>query len=309
MLSVKENKKSGAGLFKRFFGRFRGLPKPYQNHDENLTSTLPKPERQRPSKNHTITLHSSNCVSDFPFRVFVIVGKQGQGKTTLAQNLAGHYAEPGVPVLAVKTLEDMDAEGTVMLIDDLAQDLAPKAMRRLVENFRGIRHSKQTVVLVHHLLRDIPSRLLQLSERVIFFSSNINVNQPNAKINALVPRSIKHQFHEKVLTLAPYEYLILKTGKVYGPYSNKDLTPCTSNVTGEKKILNGSAEAVPIPELERLLDPIPEWNGLSITKKIIRLRIQYPMIKPAYISKVVKTTPNTVWKTLSNARKKGLIPK
>ncbi|NVM56503.1 MAG: hypothetical protein HWN51_00065 [Desulfobacterales bacterium] len=203
----------------------------------------------------------------------------------------------------------MDAEGTVMLIDDLAQDLAPKAMRRLVENFRGIRHSKQTVVLVHHLLRDIPSRLLQLSERVIFFNSSINVNQPNAKINALIPRRIKHQFQEQVVTLAPYDYIIVKNGKVYGSYSNRDLTPCTSNVTGEKKILNGSVDVVPAPEIEKLLESIPEWNGLSITKKIIRLRQQYPLIKPAYISRVVGTTPNTVWKTLSNARKKGLIPK
>jgi len=64
------------------------LPKSYEKPTEALQKPNQKPIKTLSDPNLEITLANSGKTSDFPLRVFTIVGKQGYGKTTLAKKSA-----------------------------------------------------------------------------------------------------------------------------------------------------------------------------------------------------------------------------
>ena len=134
---------------------------------------------------------------------------------------------------------------------------------------------------------------------------------------------MRETLHETLLALQPYHYVIVKYGKIHGVFSNMDVMPIVGDTNGaELKIAKKSASngktavdtnvlasiAKNTRLMEKILEEIPEYEYLTVTNKIIAIKQAFPRLKPAVISKIVNTTPNTVYKTLSIARKKGLIP-
>ena len=299
------------------FDKIKHILKPNQN----LTNTLPKPNLEHtktlPKANQKLILDSAFKTSEFPLRVFVIIGKQGVGKTTLAKNLSQYYKDNGIKVVNVEKLEDLEVSEAVLVIDDLKRDLTKTIMNRIVESFRVVRHKKQIIILTHHILNDIPSDLLKLSDKVIMFNTSFNPNQPFSKINLIISKSKKEALHELVLSLEPYQYIIIKSNKIFGKFSNMDVEPIIGDTKGsEIALINGKSKNNNILEVSainnRLLDEIynriPEFDYLTVSQKIISLKKEFPRLKPKVITAIVGTTPSNTWKTLSVARKKGLIP-
>ena len=302
------------GLFdkiKQKLGFYQNLTKNLQEPNQLQTKTLPKANQK------TITLKSAFKTSEFPLRVFLIVGKQGTGKTTLAKNLSQYYENNGIKVINVQNLQDLEVSEAVLVIDDLRRDLTKTIMTKIVESFRVVRHKKQIIILTHHILNDIPSDLLKLSDKVIMFNTSFNPNQPFSKVNLIISKNKKEALHEVVLSLEPYQYVIIKNNKVYGKFSNMDIQPIIGDSYGKEiSLINGKRRKNNILEVSainnRLLDEIynriPEFDYLTVTEKIISLKKEFPRLKPKVITAIVGTTPANTWKTLSIARKKGLIP-
>jgi len=308
-------------VFKRFY---QNLTKTLSKPNPNQTQTLQKPYQKLIEKPMVqITLDSANNTTEFPLRVFLIIGKQGYGKTTLAKNISEYYEQNGIPIVNVRTLEDLEQQKCVLIIDDLKDDLTKAVFNRLVEKFRVVRHNKQIIILTHHILSDVPTRLLKLADKVIMFNNNFSPNSPTSKVHHIIPKSRKNELHELVLTLNQYEYVIVKNGKVYGKFSNMNITPIVGDTNGKELLLingskngfkngfqnglngfNGNGEKFK----ELLYEQIPEFDFLTVTDKIIVLKQKFPRLKPKVICQIVGTTPSNTWKTLSIARKKGLIP-
>jgi len=286
---------------KRLFARFtKTLPKQPLKVSNNV------PKRYQ---NDTITLASSNKISDFPLRVFVIIGKQGVGKTTLCNNLATYYKNNKVEVVRVEGLNDLDKQKCVLIIDDLRTDLTRKVFEAIIERFRVVRHYNQIIILTHHLLNDVPTKLLQLSDKVIMFHTNFSVNSATSKIHHIIPKSKKHDLHELVLSLKPFEYVIVKNGVVYGVYDNYNIQPIISDTKGNEISLltnQNVTKTLPIND-DFIKQQIPEYELLTVTAKIIVIKQKFPLLKPMAIARVIGTTPLNVRKTLSIARKKGLL--
>jgi molybdopterin-guanine dinucleotide biosynthesis protein len=297
---------------------------------QNLTKTLPKNEQtlqkadQKQTEtllktNQKITLASANKTTDFPLRVFIIIGKQGYGKTTLAKNIANYYTKNKIPIVNVQTLEDLEKQECVLVIDDLKDDLTKTIMQKIAEKFRAVRHSKQIIVLTHHVLNDVPTKLLELADKIIMFNNSFSVNSPTSKVHYIIAKNKKEALHELCLNLEHYHYVIVKEGKIYGKFENINIEPIVGDTHGAeiKLIANNGASAIDTnimvsainntKIMEKLLEQVPEFELLTTTEKIITLKQTFPKLKPAVISRLVNTTPQNTWKTLSIARKKRLI--
>lgn len=297
----------------------------------NLTKTLSKTEhsilepnqkhiKTLPETNQKITLSSSNNITDFPLRVFTAIGKQGYGKTTLTRNIAKYYAQNQIPIVYVSSIEDLEKQECVLIIDDLKDDLTKAIFNKIVEKFREVRHSRQIIILTHHILNDVPSKLLELSEKIIMFNNSFSVNSPTSKVHYLIAKNRKDALHDLVLNLEHYFYVVIKEGKIYGKYENTDIEPIVGDTKGaEIRLISGNNNTTILDAnvimnalkndkmMEKLLEDFPEFELLTTTDKIIALAQKFPRLKPAVICKIVKTTPSNTWKTLSIARKKGLI--
>jgi hypothetical protein len=279
---------------------------------QNISTSLVE-QKQKGVQNVSITLANSGSVNDFPLRIFTIAGKMGYGKTTLANAIAKYYSDNGIEVVKVNSLSDLDRENSVLLIDDLKEDLTESVFNKIVENFRAARHRRQIIILTHQLIDRIPTALLELSEKVILFNSNFNPDQPTCRVNVLMPKADKHRLHETVLQLQPYQYVIIKEGRMYGPFSNTYIDPIVGDSCGKEiqLIKNNPNNGKNSNNFKNLLNnyklvaDIPEWDLLGTNQKIIMLARKYPHLKPKAIAAVVGTTPNTVRVTLSRYRKKG----
>jgi len=108
------------------------IPKAYNNHTKNVSET-----------NLEITLNSANNQCEFPFRVFLIIGKPETGKTTLSKNIAGYYERNGVPIVNVKTLEDLEKQKCVLIIDDLKDNLTKAIFLRKSSRIRLPNYNRQ----------------------------------------------------------------------------------------------------------------------------------------------------------------------
>lgn len=210
----------------------------------------------------------------------------------------------------------MEKNESVLIIDDLKTDVTKKVMEGIVEKFRVVRHNKQIIILTHHLIGDVPTKLIELSEKVIMFHTKFNPDNPTSKINEIVSKNKKHAIHEQVLSLPNYEYIIIKRGSLSGPYSDKDINPIIGDTNGnEIRLINGNGQKHLINGngltngkfTEKLLTEIPEFDLLTTTEKIIVLKQTYPRLKPKVICQIVGTTASNTWKTLSIARKNGKL--
>ena len=297
------------------------LPKPNLKPTEALQKPNLKPTETLPKPSLEITLSNSGKTSDFPLRVFTIVGKPGCGKTTLANMISDYYASQGIPKVIVKTLDDLEKQKCVLVIDDLKEDLTKAIFNTLVEKFRVVRHNQQIIILTHQLVNRIPTDLLRLSEKIILFNTSYNPTSPTEKLNSFISKSKRAEVQEALVTLEPYQYVILKNGKLYGPYSNMNIQPIIGDTNGkEVRLINGkvnnakTAKAkTPISlngEFKALLyQKVPEWDFLTVREKIITLKQMFPRLKPKIIAQIVNTSSQNVWKELSIARKQGIIPK
>lgn len=310
-------------LKNRLKGFYRNLTKNLSKTEKALQKPYDKQTETLPKTDVKITLNSANHTTDFPLRVFTIIGKQGYGKTTLAKNISKYYSNNGIPIINVESLEDLEKQKCVLVVDDLKDDLTKKVMLKIVEKFREVRHQKQIIILTHHILNDVPTKLLQLSDKIIMFNNNFSVNSPTSKIHHIISKSKKHALHELVIELEHYQYIIVKEGKIHGKFSNMDITPIVGDTNGsEIQLINQNAQkAKAVMDtnvmvsvinntkfMEKLLEQVPEFELLTTTEKIITLKRTFPRLKPRVICQIVGTTPSNTWKTLSIARKKGLIP-
>ena len=312
-------------MFRKFVTKIVNLTKTLPSHNLKPTETLQKPNLKPtetlPKPNLEITLSNSGEISDFPLRVFTIVGEQGYGKTTLAKKISEYYESQGIPKVIVKTLDDLEKQKCVLIIDDLKEDLTKTIFNTLVEKFRVVRHNQQIIILTHQLVNRIPTDLLKLSEKIILFNTKYNPTSPTEKLNAFIPKSKRADFQEILIRLKPYRYVILKDGELHGEFSNLDIDPIVSDTQGKEiRLINGKANnaktaksKTPISlngEFKALLyQKVPEWDFLTVREKIIVLKQTFPRLKPRIISQIVGTTPQNVWKELSIARREGIIPK
>ncbi|MEM2355485.1 MAG: hypothetical protein QXO00_04110 [Candidatus Bathyarchaeia archaeon] len=293
---------------------FKGT-KTHQNAPESTEKHQYAPIDNGKAKDSTITLSSANVVSEFPLRVFVILGKQGYGKTTLVNNIASYYLRHNIRVVRVAKLEDLEQQNAVLVIDDLKTDLTRKVMAYMVEKFRTVRHQKQIIILTHHILNDVPSDLLRLSDKVIFFNTAFSVNSPTSKIHEIISKNKREHLHELVLSLEPYHYIIVKANKVYGAFLNTNIEPIVSDSYGKEIALISNGENnkddvfKPSEDLLKLVvEKIPEFHYLTLTMKVVKLVEMFPDLKPKAIAKIVGAEANSVRARLSYARQKGLLP-
>jgi len=182
-----------------------------------------------------------------------------------------------------------------------------------------VRHNQQIIILTHQLINSIPTKLLQLSEKIILFNTSFNPTSPTDKLNNFMPKSRRTEYHDILISLEKYQYVILKHGKLHGAYSNLDISPIVSDTNGKEiRLINGKAKNAKIAKAKMpislngefkalLYQKCPEWDFLTTREKIITLKQMFPRLKPKIIARIVNTTPQNCWKELSIARKNGLI--
>jgi hypothetical protein len=261
------------------------------------------------SKNTQITLSSANQISHNTFRVYTIIGKQGYGKTTLSQNLQKAFTDK--PIITVKSIDDINVSNAVLVIDDIKSSIAKDVMHKIVDVLRTSRHKGLTIILTHHLISQIPTEILQLSQKVIFFNTSFNATQ-NSKMLNIISKNKLEKFHDLLLSLEKYNYVIVQNNKVYGIFSNTDIKPIISENPEKEIILNGNSAdnqqltETPKDVLTVVKALIPEFQYLTLTQQIIALNKTFPKLKPKAIAEVLNTTPQTVRTKLYQARN-GLI--
>lgn len=237
--------------------------------------------------------------------------------------IADYYKNANIPIVKVKTLEDLNRQKCVLLIDDLKEDLTKKVFNALVEKFRVVRHNQQIIILTHQLINRIPTDLLKLSEKIILFNTKYNPTSPTEKLNSFLPKSKRVEVQEILVSLEPYNYVILKDGKLHGEFSNMDIQPIVGDSNGKEiNLINGNRKLTKTTktltitlngEFKQLLyQKCPEWDFLTVKEKIIFLKVEFPQLKPKAIAKIVGTTKANVWKELSRAglrtnRRRNLI--
>ena len=315
------------------------LPKPNLKPTEALQKPNLKPTETLPKTNPEITLKSSFSISEFPLRAFLVIGKQGTGKTTLVKQILRYYYGNGLKTVFVCERKEQLAQEfpnaifepditralqyqkAIIAVDDLSRDLTKSIMNYITEKFREIRHNQQIIVMSHHLIKDVPSDLFALCDKVIFFNTSFNPNQPFSKVNHIISKSKKEQLHEKLLSLMPYHYIIVKHNRIYGEFSNLDIDPIIGDTNGQEiTLINGKTKIAKKADKTKTLtingefkallyQKVPEWDFLTVREKIIVLKQTFPRLKPRIISQIVGTTPQNVWKELSIARREGIIPK
>jgi predicted transcriptional regulator len=184
-------------------------------------------------------------------------------------------------------------------------------MHKIVDVLRTARHKDLTIILTHHLISQIPTEILQLSQKVIFFNTSFNAVQ-NSKLLNIISKSKLEKLHDLLLSLEKYQYVIIENNKAYGIFSNTDITPIINkpdkeiSLNGEAKTENQQITEQPQDILTIVKAMIPEFYQLTLTQQIIALNKAFPKLKPKAIAEVLNTTPQTVRTKLYQARN-GLI--
>jgi predicted transcriptional regulator len=128
----------------------------------------------------------------------------------------------------------------------------------------------------------------------------------------IISKNKREKFHDLLLSLEKYNYVIVQNNKVYGIFSNTDIKPIISENPEKEIILNGdSADNQQLTETPKdvltvVKALIPEFQYLTLTQQIIALNKAFPKLKPKAIAEVLNTTPQTVRTKLYQSRK-GLI--
>lgn len=289
------------------------LAKNQQNINKTLTSREQTINQQIAENQQTIsktlTLESAHKISDFPLMVYLIGGKQGEGKTTLTYTLESELKQKGFTNILRVNSENFNqiktAENTVIIIDDLSRDLTKKAINVIVENLRIARHKRNIYIISHHIINDFPTELMQLSDKIVMFKTAFNPAL-TSKINTVISKSKIQQLHEIALSIPKYQYVIVKDNDVFGYFSNKDAKPILEDyglkrLNANSKTQNGNSnnhdELLAIVKAK-----IPEFQYLTLTSQILKLSQMFPELKPKKIAEIVNTTPNTVRVILCRVR-------
>jgi ABC-type multidrug transport system ATPase subunit len=284
------------------------------------------------SKNTEITLNSAFSINGNSLRAYVILGSQGYGKSSLTLRLINELAKNYGKVYLItskkpeefqhldfkdkiETVSDLStlkgAENCIIAIDDLKSNIAHETLSTITDIMRIARHKNITVIITHHLLNQIPTQILQLSQKAIFFNARFNPSQ-NSKLLNIISKNKLQKLHDLLLSLEPYNYVIVQNNKVYGVFSNTDISPIISkpdkeiSLNGEAKTENQQITEQPQDILTIVKAMIPEFYQLTLTQQIIALNKAFPKLKPKAIAEVLNTTPQTVRTKLYQARN-GLI--
>jgi len=194
------------------------------------------------------------------------------------------------------------------VIDDLRTQVFKSVITKLVDVLRIARHKNLTVILSHHIISHIPTELLQLCSKVIFFNTSFNA-AVNTKLLNVVSKSKLETLHEIVLSLEKYHYIVVENNRIYGVFTNDNVSPIIGKPTNEIKVNNNNKNGSnglsinnQIDLLSIIVQRVPEFNYLTVTQKIVTIAKLYPNLKPRVIAELVGTTPQNTWKTLSLMR-------
>jgi len=258
-----------------------------------------------------ITLYN-NEVSDFPSMVYVILGKTGEGKTTLVHNMLKHLNKTFKLVESDSDLNSLDAD--VIVLDNLVSRVAPSILNALCDRIRLQRHERKIYIITHHLISQVPTELLQLATKVIFFNSTFNVSAFTSKIGNIIAKAKVEKLHEIVLSLPQYHYVIVARNKISRIYSNDNVSPIFGEFQEHQENNGNNSQNNNVfqifedsPSDAELQEFAKQLEGLSNMQKIRFLLKKYPNLSNQKIAEVLQISPTIVKSRKCYLKKHNLI--
>jgi Cdc6-like AAA superfamily ATPase len=258
--------------------------------------------------------HFNNQISDFPSMVYVILGKTGEGKTTLVHNMLKHLSNKTYKLIySDSDLNELNAD--VIVIDNLVSKVAPSVLSQLYDRIRMQRHEGKIYIITHHLIAQLPTELLQLASKIIFFNSSFNITSFSSKIGNIISKQKIEKLHEIVLSLPQYHYIIVSRNKISKVYSNNDVEPIfgefqeyqennCSNSNAQNNIFQIFEDS---PSEAELLEFAKQLEGLSNMQKIRFMLKRFPNISNQKIVEVLQISPSIVKSRKCYLKKHNLI--
>jgi ABC-type multidrug transport system ATPase subunit len=260
----------------------------------------------------TITLHN-NEISDFPSMIYVILGKTGEGKTTLVHNMLKHLNKPYKLVCSSEDLNNND-DADIIVLDNLVSKVAPSVLNDLCDKIRLQRHERKIYIITHHLISQVPTELLQLATKVIFFNSMFNVSAFTSKIGNIIAKVKVEKLHEIVLSLPQYHYVIVARNKISRIYSNDNVSPIFGEFQEYENNNNSTQNNncifqlfQDVPSDAELLEFAKQLEGLSNMQKIRFMLKKYPQLSNQKIAEVLQISPSIVKSRKCYLKKHNLI--
>jgi ABC-type multidrug transport system ATPase subunit len=260
--------------------------------------------------------HFNNQISDFPSMVYVILGKTGEGKTTLVHNMLKHLNKPYKLVCSSEDLNNND-DADIIVLDNLVSKVAPSVLNDLCDKIRLQRHERKIYIITHHLISQVPTELLQLATKVIFFNSMFNVSAFTSKIGNIIAKVKVEKLHEIVLSLPQYHYVIVARNKISRIYSNDNVSPIFGEFQEYQENNNNSNNTQnnsnvfqlfqDVPSDAELLEFAKQLEGLSNMQKIRFMLKKYPQLSNQKIAEVLQVSPAIVKSRKCYLKKHNLI--
>jgi ABC-type multidrug transport system ATPase subunit len=257
----------------------------------------------------------NNQISDFPAMVFTIVGKTGEGKTTLVHNILKYLNKPYKLVENDSDLSNnLDAE--VIVLDNLTSKVAPSILNILCDKIRMQRHERKIYVITHHLLSQIPTELIQLSTKIIFFNSSFNVSAFTSKIGNIIAKVKVEKLHEIVLSLPQYHYIVVSRNRISRIYENSNVSPIFGEFQEYQDQENNGSNSTQNNVFQLFQDSIndtellefaKQLEGLSNMQKIRFMLKRFPNISNQKIAEVLQISPTIVKSRKCYLKKHNLI--